>query len=1005
MQRLTAALVNARCLTTLVVLAALAAPHLQASADVPALSGRSLGGFLIPVEPREGEISLRSLSAWRWKVDDTQRLLLSGDVIIDIAGWVFEAQTAVVWIDRVATAEGDVTQVAVYLPKVRPGTQSTSGSTRGRNLLVVGTVKGRTLLDTALIRDGQPPAGTLAVQRGEKRLAEWVARTRSNPPPLDHHPTLADEGEPDVAPGELPVEGTLSTTARSPWLRRPGATIAFSADEVELGGGEDDATVIADGAVSIEYRPVSSGDAWGRVRLSAERAVVFLEPGTLRDVAGRDFKAEDVRGVYLEGGVIAVAERDDYEVRAPRMYYDFETDRAIMVDAVLRTYDRRRRAPVIARASELRQLAENQWAGETMVLSASSFATPTLALAAQRATLKRTPATVDETGMPVAASVEVESWNNTIDAGGMPVFWWPHFKGGPQDIPLRGTKSGWGRYKGAIVETTWDVRALLGLEPVAGDDLEMELDGWSKRGVGGGINWSRTKGDTRLRLKLYGLTDSGTQRTASGVEQDVPTHQRYEGLWESTTQLSPQWMLQTQVSKFSDSTFVSAWRMQDFLNRREYETSAFLRWQEDEHQFSLLAKYDLNGFMSNSWLLASKGFSLDEMPRAAYRFFGLDLFDTITWSGDVVFSRFKANITNGTAAENGARNQAFIDPTTGRPINNNQQIAQTLHDAYIQDKWAMRLISNHHIAAPMQFGAFSVTPFTAFQGQSFVNTEAQLADNAENQRLIGGAGVTVATTLNRVWNDVEHRVLDLHRMRAIVEPSFTAWYAGSNFNPADDGVNPQYDPWIDDTSRGGAIRVGLRSTLQTMRGGPGQWFDVDWLKMDFGAVLTRGASQRRYPTPQWFAANPLFSQLGNFADGRLRWQLGEGVAMISEGVWDFDEGRFTRNSAGVELRHTPRFDTMIEYRYIEVPEAFLAANPTALDAARGQLLALRSQYEVGDLYRVSVQPMWNFSENDFQAFGASVTRKLPDFDLNIYVRYSQISGETSAGVSIGQTRF
>ena len=284
----------------------------------------------------------------------------------------------------------------------------------------------------------------------------------------------------------------------------------------------------------------------------------------MKTLPAETLRAEDVRGVYLEGGVIVVAEQDDYEVRAPRMYYDFNNDRAIMVDAVLRTYDRRRRAPVVARADELRQLAEGQWSADNVVLSASSFATPTLALASRKAVLTRTAPTIDEQGLPLPATIEVESTNNTLDVAGVPIFWWPHFKGGPQEIPLRGTKTGWDRYKGAIVETTWDIYALLGFDRDTGDDLQLEVDGYTKRGGGAGVQWKRNRGGTNSMLRLYGMSDSGTQQTDAGITQDVPRHERYEATWESTSQLSPEWMLQTQLTKFSDSTFTSVWRRSDF---------------------------------------------------------------------------------------------------------------------------------------------------------------------------------------------------------------------------------------------------------------------------------------------------------------------------------------------------------------------------------------------------------------------------------------------------------
>ena len=37
---------------------------------------------------------------------DTQRLLLTGDVMVQITGWTFEAQQAVVWINRVPSEKG-----------------------------------------------------------------------------------------------------------------------------------------------------------------------------------------------------------------------------------------------------------------------------------------------------------------------------------------------------------------------------------------------------------------------------------------------------------------------------------------------------------------------------------------------------------------------------------------------------------------------------------------------------------------------------------------------------------------------------------------------------------------------------------------------------------------------------------------------------------------------------------------------------------------------------------
>ena len=133
---------------------------------------------------------------------------------------------------------------------------------------------------------------------------------------------------------------------------------------------------------------------------------------------------------------------------------------------------------------------------------------------------------------------------------------------------------------------------------------------------------------------------------------------------------------------------------------------------------SLLFDYTLNDFISNSWLLASQGFALDEFPRASYQLFGKDFMDMFTWSGDIKFSRFKAVIPGGTAADNGIGVNVFRGPNVA--FNGTDQIATALAQEGIGDVWSTRVTSMHHVTMPLALWPVQVQPFAVAQIQVFL---------------------------------------------------------------------------------------------------------------------------------------------------------------------------------------------------------------------------------------------------------------------------------------------
>jgi len=975
---------------------------------IPASSGTSLGGLVLPVEARDGDLTIRALRGWHWRSGSTQRLVVQGDVRAEIAGWTFEGERFVFWIDRIPSGQGLVTQVALWIPDASASSAAVSRGPSGRNLLVIASIRGETVLDLALMSPDRPAALSSLIQRADTRLADYVASIQASPPPLRDIPTVVGRETPP--PSFVPIPGaSLPPAYETPetpqqldaqWLRRPGATVSFSADHIKVDAGAIESTVLADGDVVVHYRPASRSDELGALRLSAERAVIYAAPTQIQN-ASESLNADDVRGIYLEGAVVAESDQEDYVIRAQRMYYDFVTDRAIMLDAVLRTYDRERGRPVYARATELRQLATEQWSGLGVRLSASSFAKPTLAIGCDTATIRQVPGTIRPDGTRTDQRVEVTGVHNTLRAGGVPIFYWPYFKGYAERMPMTGQSTSFENYRGVGIEVKWDLPTLLGMEPLTEDTLTLETAGYLKRGPAMGLDWSWNRPGEHGKLDLWGIHDDTNreEKLSTGIVQQVPKTWRGQLQFEDRIDLGNDWRVQAQASWISDATFINSWFPKDFQTRREYETSFYVAQDKGSSSLSALVDYSLNDFVSNSWLLASQGFMLDEFPKASYRRFGNDLFDTLTYSGDISFSRFKAIIPGGTAADNGINVNAFRGPDV--VFGANDDIADALAQRGIGDDWSSRVTSMHHLTMPLEYGGVQVTPFASAQLQGFLQNNASASNEAEDFRGIGGVGIHATTTFQRVYNDVHNDSLGLHRMRLLLDPWVRGWLSAANFNPVEE---PDYDPLVDATSRGGAVEVGLRHRIQTQRGGAGRWYDADWLTTNVAATFSTEDASRRWFTPRWYS-NPLWASFGNFVNGSYDFRPAEAITFTGEGVWDLDLGDFTRYATAVNINHSPRFSTGVAYRYFAVPDDYEQAFPNQSTSALGQLLTFPINYEISRTYRVAVNPQYNFAEDDFQQVSANITRRLPDFDLIFTVGYSAIQDETTVSLRLANTKF
>jgi len=954
------------------------------------ITGDRLSGVVLPVEPIAADIELIALRAFAWEVDDTRRLILEQDVVIRIGQFEFISDQAAVWLNRIPSADGLINQIAVYFDEVQDPTRQAGMGASGRRLLVTGSARGAVRLNVSLVeRRKRAEEGLL--KRAESRLAEHLReitaaqpdlmqypQSHADPPP--EQPTLTPGGVPPEAPVDHPDRLTLPPVEGADYpLFDPRGSISLNAASIEVIPGELENVIIADGAIVIEYADDRGGDEWSRLTISAERGVVFTKPGPISEVPSLAMEAGFVLGAYLEGNVVATD--GEYTVRGTRVYYDVERQQAIMLDGVLRTFSREVGRPIYARAEEFRQISSQQWTMGRASVSTSEFFTPHLAIGASRVRVEQRPGELDGTRR---TETYIESKDNTIRLGGVPVAYWPHLAGTVQDIPLKNIQVSSRDNMGVGIETEWDVYALLGLAPPDGIDLRAEADVFTERGFGLGLEFEYDFADTEGLVDLYGLFDArGEDRSSAGVDVDVDREFRGIGLWENQTRLSEALTVQAQVSYITDPTFVTAFLEDDFAERREYETSLYLRHLDGHTAWTVLGKRPLNDFISNGWLLASRAYTVEKLPELTYRRYGDKLFDdAVTYSSEYRYSRLSMAFNETTPAEIGLRARAFgIDDDDAR-------IDDLLEARGLPSSIVNRLDTRHELSIPGKWGDVNVTPFVVGRATWYDQAFDEFSSDSDDLRLFAGAGLRLSTVFQRIDNSIESRLFDLHRVRHLVEPSILLWYGWSDVDQSD---LPVFDEAVESLATGSAVRFGLLNTWQTHRGGPGFWESVDFLTIDAGLVLASGDTDLEHPVPQFFEYRPEYSILADHVELTTVWAVSDGLSLVSESIYDLEETRIARGAVGALLQHSPTFTTFVEFRYI--------------DASDNELLGVDWQYQVTPVYRLGLRPQWDFREDEFRSIRFEVTRSFPDFDFTVGVRRDEIRGDTSLSAGMRLTEF
>jgi hypothetical protein len=967
------------------------------------ITGQTFANVRLPLAPSAGKIEFRGIKAWSWTDADPassatcRRLFLEGDVHVQLGVYDFDASKAVVWLEPIGTGPkgGPLWQAFVYLDRVSMPMDNVGVAMSSDSLPVQGVIElpiddkgASTGIALKADRVTRERAIDPLVDEGERALAQRLLRILAPPPALGAVPPddLLARGEliptlrgtptsPPIDRNEIETaEKSLGPASRDEPIFAKSGTFSFSAGHLEVISGTDDNSIVLSGRVSIQY--------WDRAKdrtlqLSSERAVVFLDPGPIKDMDAAHLDAGKVRGVYLEGDVVASDGR--FNLRSPRIFYSVREGRAIVLDAVFWTYDERKGLPLYVRAKTISQESATEFRATSARLTNTAFFEPDFSIGASSVTITRRPSDKGD------ERLYVDARDITLRAGNIPFFYWPIARGEANQPPLKDLRFENSNGSGAAIKTTWNTVTLLGGKASREFQSDLMLDDYLDRGFAAGTN-TRWYGENNAgNLFVYGLADDrGKDVTPTGYKKQRDGEVRGVITGEHRAQLDDHWTLFAEGSYISDPTFIDGFFSPLASARREYTSSLEARRLENNTAFTANIQGSFNHFIPNQYLLQSPGYGVEKLPEFTYQRFADNVLDE--YPGLLTYSsEYRATYMRMRMDRIPAQDRGFLSPFQSQSafgILPGQSIADALKAQGLSESPVGRADTRHELDMPLAAGPVNITPFVAARGTAYTQDFHEYApENDDKGRLWGSIGATASTEVQRVYNDTHSRLLDLNRVRHIIRPSASFWYAGATMKSED---LPVYDPEVESLQTGAVWRLALDQTFQTQRGGPGRWRSVDVLTWNTELVLPSGDTDKTSTIGHYYDARPEYSALGdNFIHTDATWQASEILGFTGDLVYDFRTSQLARSVIGVTLQHTPDFNTYAELRSIG-----------ALDETFANFGV---SYQITSKYSISSEASYNMDKGEIQTINAEFRRRFPNVVLGVGISYNNITAQTSFG--------
>lgn len=781
-----------------------------------------------------------------------------------------------------------------------------------------------------------------------------------------------------VAPIRAPATITPHTDIDTSQPDNLPKNISFNADKLTFQDDSGEAYATLTGNIHVLYEDPNNNQT---LSLSADRAVIFITPGTIGNTTTTQLAANAVQGIYLEDNVTAT--NGQYTIRAPRIYYDMQTNKAIILKAVFYTWDVKKQVPIYVRASILKAAMQNetgsQWLATNAQLSTSDFNLPHFSIGIENLTINQSRKTADA---PITTQFKAK--DITFNIGNLPVLAWPTLAGNAADVPLRDIKIGSTSATDFLLNSKWDLFSMAGKPTPQGVDASIGFDIYSNRGAAVGIDLDYDVPKAYGRANGYFMYDTGIDEPSGRNSVNPSTEYRTKLQWQHRHLLKENWEITTELGYISDPTFLEQFFSNEALGGEPYESLVYAKKQKNDWAFTFLAQYDLLDFIPDPPTLQSPGYTVDKLPEMEYLRIGTPLLDNrVTWYSQNSASAMKLNFPTQTPRELGFSNDEADDifgfASANIPFNT------ALTAAKYDEDTRLRFDTRQELQIPLTLGALNVVPYIIGRATVYDDDFAFFnnARNSDKYRLYGAGGIKFHTSFWKTYDDVENRMFDVHKIRHLLEPFINIFHAQTTYKQEN---FPVYDYDIESLVEGTVVHVGMRNTLQTKRGGPERWHSVDLLRLDTNFIIRSNESTAESPIAHYFDYRPEYSLAGDCFYTQAAWQVSDTLAAIADMNYSFESSDIEQWNLGTTLEHNPRFSSFVQIRTIENLNA--------------KILKYGFDYLITPKYHFAFAQSHDLEDHKSRDLTFTVTRRMPRWLLIISADIDEVGDDHSIGIAV-----
>lgn len=660
-----------------------------------------------------------------------------------------------------------------------------------------------------------------------------------------------------------------------------------------------------------------------------------------------------VDSIYAEGNVrfrIGTG-----TIHAERLYADFHKRILVSGRVTLTTSiavpSRGMVLPIVVRAERLRRTAENELTMEDAHYTTCDFEDPHYRFRCSEFVLSE----YDDHSSFTA-------YNNVIQYGPVPFFYLPVL-GGRSDLsarPLRSANLSRSSRFGTQVELLWGDD----LVDRAGDrwgEWRIHSDWRSLRGPGIGPEVEYKGKGYEGEFRAYYQRDRAEEDGFN--DTPVPRRDRGRVRLDHRQQLDDRWRIDLSLRTFSDRNYQPEYLKDEFLEERDPDTWATLRYADGTDLFTLTARPHVADFRTETEALPEAAFHriAHPFPREAVPAW---LLDDLTWSLDASAGYYERRYDEATGLRDDERRREDV---------------------------VARLEGVRGIG-PVRLQPFFTAGVTREDGGTFPG------GGGSRRRGDMAAGARATVEARRDFPSTTSEFLQVDGLRHRVSLDLL-WYDRFAVNEPPSAFTPlDAVETVDDVK---AASARLRNRFQTDRSGR----TVDWLDLELRAYwfpegppaggTPLGLREGGLLGPRFqdlheeekFRASPLRGPWGPWeADMRMRFR--ENIFLLGEAEWDPYEDRARTAAIGVRWFVVPRMSLYLGDRRI---------------AHDSDIYTFRADWAVSDRWTLGVTQQADLRSDRGLQTSFRVTRVMHDFIIEVSSTNDGTSGERTISFSLTPT--